>query len=52
MKNLFNKKDAAEIINRINQLSETSTPNWGKMNVEQMLAHCNVSYELIYEEKH
>jgi hypothetical protein len=24
----------------------------GKMSVDQMLAHCNVTYELIYENKH
>jgi len=27
-------------------------PVWGKMNVAQMLAHCNVTYEMVYESKH
>jgi len=25
---------------------------WGTMNVPQMLAHCNVTYEMVYENKH
>ncbi len=27
-------------------------PKWGKMTVDQMLAHCNVTYELVYTDKH
>src|SRR5690606_17663329 len=27
-------------------------PAWGKMSVGQMLAHCAVSYEMIFEDKH
>ena len=52
MKNAFNQKDASEFINRIEKLSQTSKPNWGKMNVEKMLAHCNVTYEKIYDDIH
>ena len=52
MKNIFNQNDADEIINRINNLSPNSRKLWGKMGVAQMLAHCNVSYELVYENKH
>jgi hypothetical protein len=52
MKNVFNQADAAEFVNRINSLQPTTQPNWGKMNVQQMLAHCNVQYEMVYENKH
>lgn len=52
MKNIFSQKDAQEIIDRINKLTPSTQPLWGKMNVSQMLAHCNVSYELVYEDKH
>ena len=52
MNNVFNQADTAEIINRINKLEPTTRPNWGKMTVEQMLAHCNVAYEMVYEDKH
>ncbi len=52
MKNVFNQNDTAEIINRINKLTPDTKGLWGKMAVAQMLAHCNVSYELVYEDKH
>jgi hypothetical protein len=50
MKNIFSKNDSQEIIDRINKLTSASQHLWGKMSVSQMLAHCNVSYELVYEE--
>lgn len=40
MKSLFNKADNQEILNRINKLTPQSQAQWGKMNVSQMLAHC------------
>ena len=52
MKNIFNATDTNEVINRIGKLSPNSKPLWGKMSVAQMLAHCSVSYELVYEDKH
>ena len=52
MKNIFDHTITEEIINRINQLKPDSQPLWGKMNVAQMLAHCNVTYETVYEDKH
>jgi hypothetical protein len=52
MKNIFNLNDTTELINRINKLNPTVSPKWGKMNVSQMLAHCNVTYEMIFESIH
>ncbi|WP_379969055.1 DUF1569 domain-containing protein [Epilithonimonas sp. UC225_85] len=53
MKNIFDQTDTSHFIKRINTLSEDSFPKWGLMSVDKMLAHCNVTYELIYEaEKH
>lgn len=52
MKNIFEEAVTNEIIDRINQLTPESQPQWGKMNVAQMLAHCNVTYELVYDNKH
>ena len=52
MKNVFDAKDIVEIIDRINQLTPTSKGLWGKMTVGQMLAHCCVTYEMTYENKH
>lgn len=50
MENIFNKQVTNSVIERINQLNETSQPQWGKMNVAQMLAHCSVTYEYVFEE--
>ena len=52
MKSIFNAHDTAEVIHRIDQLTPATQPQWGKMNVGQMLAHCNVAYEMAYENKH
>lgn len=52
MKNIFTKEDVDEIIERIHRLTAKTTPLWGKMTVGQMLAHCNVTYEMIYEDIH
>ena len=48
MKNIFELEITSELINRINQLTPTTHNLWGKMNVSQMLAHCNVTYEMVY----
>ncbi len=52
MRNLFNAADLQTMIDRINQLTPNSTPEWGKMNVAQMLAHVNVAYEMAHEDIH
>jgi len=52
MKDIFNKKVTDEVIERIQNLSATTKPNWGKMSVSKMLAHCSVTYEMVYTDKH
>lgn len=52
MKNLFSLKDTDEFIGRMEQLTPETTPKWGKMTVDQMLAHCNVTYEFVYDNIH
>jgi hypothetical protein len=52
MKNIFDQAVVAELETRINQLKPSTNPIWGKMNVAQMLAHCNITYELVYDNKH
>jgi hypothetical protein len=52
MKNVFSLTDSNEIINRIGQLTPDTKGLWGKMSVAQMLAHCNVTYEMAYENIH
>lgn len=49
---IFTKEVSEEIISRINKLTSSTQPQWGKMSVAQMLAHCSVTYEMVYEDKH
>ena len=42
---LFNEPDVSEMIKRIDRLTPAIKNQWGKMNVGQMLAHCNKSLE-------
>jgi hypothetical protein len=50
--NIFTEEVSENVIQRINNLSNNTNPNWGKMSVDQMLAHCNVTYEMAYENIH
>lgn len=53
MENVFDATDAQNYISRINNLIEETHGLWGRMTVDQMLAHCCVTYEMVYEpEKH
>ena len=52
MKDIFDQNVANELISRIEKLTPTTQAQWGKMNVAQMLAHCNVTYDMIYTEKY
>lgn len=49
---IFSQKVAEDLIQRINDLQADTMPLWGKMSVSQMLAHCNVSYEMVYGDRH
>ena len=52
MKSVFSQEDVSEVLSRLDKLTSESQPVWGKMNVAQMLAHCNVTYEMAYTDKH
>lgn len=52
MKNVFDPAVTAELIHRIEQLTPRSLGLWGKMSVDQMLAHCCVGYEMAFTDKH
>jgi hypothetical protein len=51
MPSLFDEKDSLDIIYRINKLHADIKPMWGKMNVGQMLAHCQVPLEVALSDK-
>lgn len=48
IKNLFDPTVKQEIIHRINTLHPDSQPQWGKMNVAQMLAHLQMPIAIAY----
>lgn len=52
MKSIFSKEETGKLLSRINNLTQSSRPFWGKMNVSQMLAHCNVPYEMVYTDNY
>ena len=47
MKNIFTKEISQEVIDRIKKLDTKTPAQWGTMDVAQMLAHCNVTYEMV-----
>jgi hypothetical protein len=46
MKSIFEKESYIEIVKRLDKLTKHHVPQWGKMNVEQMLVHCRKTVEL------
>jgi hypothetical protein len=50
--NIFEQQTVAALINRIDSLQSSTKPQWGKMDAAQMLAHCNVTYEMAFEQIH
>ena len=49
MENVFSSAGVTHFVNRIEKLQPNTHAQWGKMNAAQMLAHCNVTYRMIYE---
>lgn len=45
MYNLFEQKNAADILNRLEKITPAHKAQWGKMKVEQMLAHCVITLD-------
>ncbi len=52
MTSIFNNSDLEKTIQRVKGLSPETKAIWGKMDVAQMLAHCNVTFEMAYEDIH
>ncbi len=49
MEDVYSAKDAQNYIDRINKLTPETQRMWGKMTVDQVLAHMNVPYSFIFE---
>jgi hypothetical protein len=52
IKNIFDTQVCDEVITRINSLESSAKPIWGKMDAAKMMAHCNVTYEQVFENIH
>jgi hypothetical protein len=50
MKSLYNDQDNKELINRLNFLTPNTPALWGKMNVSQMLSHCQKPMQIAFDE--
>jgi hypothetical protein len=51
MKTIFNKGAYQEILGRLDKLSVDDEAKWGKMNVTQMLKHCQKPIRLAFGEE-
>jgi hypothetical protein len=51
MKTIFDDGTRSELTTRINSLNQNSTAQWGKMNVHQMLNHCNLWDGMVLQNK-
>lgn len=46
MKSIYDEAVTKELENRVRSLTPATQALWGKMDVAQMMAHCNVPYEM------
>jgi len=46
MKNLFEQDTVDEVIARIDNLQPAAVPQWGKMDVAQVMAHCSSTMDM------
>ncbi len=51
MKHLLDAKTAAEVKNRIAQLTPTCSPQWGRMSAAQAVAHCAAGLEVALDDR-
>jgi hypothetical protein len=49
--NSFDSTTTAKTLERLEQLSNTTKPVWGKMNAAQMMAHLSIPYDYAYGKK-
>lgn len=52
LKDIFDPATTTHLHQRIDSLAPGTAPKWGTMNAGEMLAHCNVSYEMVFTDKH
>ncbi len=50
MKSLYNQNDVQDFVGRINKITATTQPQWGKMNAAQVMAHCTAPLKMAHGE--
>jgi len=50
--NIYDQDYTNNLVSRINNLTPETKPQWGKMTVDQMLAHLNVAYDMSFTDKY
>ncbi len=50
--NVYEPQVVQQLAQRLHALQPNTTPLWGSMSVSQMLAHCNVTYDMVYTTKY
>ncbi|WP_020567102.1 DUF1569 domain-containing protein [Neolewinella persica] len=45
---IFDQQTVTDLLERIDKLTPETTPEWGKMDVAQMLAHNSVGFDITY----
>lgn len=45
MQSIYEASVYADLVNRVNKLSPETVPQWGKMNVAQMMEHCARAFD-------
>jgi hypothetical protein len=48
--NLFEPSAAQDLLSRLNNITATTAPHWGKMNAAQMMAHCQAPFKVYFGE--
>jgi Protein of unknown function (DUF1569) len=48
MTSIYNPEDNQKIIDRINKLTPENQAQWGKMNVAQMISHCEAPIDVAF----
>lgn len=52
IENVFTQQGVNNLLNRLDNVTKDTKPQWGKMTAPQMVAHLNVAYEMTLEDKH
>ena len=52
IQNIYSAPVSEQFIARIEKIAPNTQNLWGKMNASQMMAHCNVSYDMAFDENY